>query len=243
MKTIRECLTNAFINAFDESVDSSKEMIQQNVVPSFDDMGMAHVTPGEFAQDEITDKQNLVNTAEMSNDTDFEGKASNEENAVDAMVNAAEEVMKDIVDISGDSCPCEDDKHDDKEEVEKMHVLEFGESYLGKIIDKTLGGKTCEQWLQALNESNYAGPRDWNPDTRINTADVLTTLKREIGDGAEAIHVDQIYDDQHNDAYKVSQIDKDLLPKKIQVETTMLELDDNGVYHINKISDTYPLPK
>lgn len=243
MKTIRECLTNAFINAFDESVDSSKEMIQQNVVPSFDDMGMAHVTPGEFAQDEITDKQNLVNTAEMSNDTDFEGKASNEENAVDAMVNAAEEVMKDIVDISGDSCPCEDDKHDDKEEVEKMHVLEFGESYLGKIIDKTLGGKTCEQWLQALNESNYAAPLDFIPDLRINSADVVAALKNEIGDGSEAIHVDQIYDERKNNAYKVSQINRDLLPKKIQVENVLLELDDNGVYHINRESDTFPLAK
>ena len=240
MKTIRECLTNAFINAFDESVDSSKEMIQQNIVPSFDDMGMAHVTPGEFAQDEITDKENLVNTAEMSNDTDFEGKANNEESAVSEIVNAAEDMMKDLVDISGDECPCED-KHD--EEVEKMHVLEFGESYLGKVIDKVLGGRTCKEYLVSLNESNYAAPLDFVPDVRINTADVVAALKNEIGDGSEAIHVDQIYDERKNNAYKVSQIDKDLLPKKIQVENVLLELDDNSVYHVNKESDTFPLAK
>ena len=239
MTTIKECLTKAFCNALEEGVDSSKEMIQQNIVPSFEDMGMATTPPGEFSADEITDKENLVNTAQMSNDTDFEGKEEAQEDKADSVIDAAEEMMKDIVDISADD-HC-DDCHED--EIAKMHVLEFGESYLAKVIDKTLGGKTCEEYLRALNESNYAGPRDWNPDTRINTADVLTTLKREIGDGSEAIHVDQVYDDQHNDAYKVSQIDKDLLPKKIQVETTMLELDDNGVYHINKISDTYPLPK
>jgi len=293
MSTIKESLKNAFLNALDEGVDSTKEMIQQNVVPSFDDMGMAKVAPGEFAQDEITDKENLVNTAEMSNDTDFEGKATNEEAGINKVIDAAEDMMKDIVDISGDNCDhCHHD-HDDKEEIEKMHVFEFGESYMGKIIDRVLGGKTCEEYLTAFNESgkkekkytykrsasgeyeirgedgkiasvcdskeeaeewikehnkflaesNYAGPRDWNPDTRINTSDVINVLKHEIGDGSEAIHVDQIYDKDRNDAYKVSQIDKDLLPKKIQVETSILELDDEGVYHVNKISDTYPLPK
>ena len=249
MSTIKESLKNAFLNALDEGVDSTKEMIQQNIVPSFDDMGMAKVAPGEFAQNEITDKENLVNTAEMSNDTDFEGKATNEEAGINKVIDAAEDMMKDIVDISGDNCEHCQHKPDNKEEIEKMHVFEFGESYMGKIIDRVLGGKTCEEYLTAFNESgklaesNYAGPRDWNPDTRINTSDVINVLKHEIGDGSEAIHVDQIYDKDRNDAYKVSQIDKDLLPKKIQVETSILELDDEGVYHVNKISNTYPLPK
>ena len=114
---------------------------------------------------------------------------------------------------------------------------------MGKIIDKVLDGKTCEQFLMSLTESNYAAPRDWNPDTRINVSDVITTLKRKIGNGSEAIHVDQVYDDQHNNAYKVSQVDEKLLPKKIQVETSILELGDNNIYYQNKVSDTYPMPK
>ena len=241
--TLRKRLIEAAANALEENLDSSKEMIQNNVVPSFEDMGMATTPPGEFSPEEITDKQNLVNTAEMSNDTDFEGKVNNSEDVASKLVDVADKAMSDLVDISAGSEECEHCHEEPKEEITKMHVLEFGESAMANIVYKVLGNKTCEEYLQALNESNYAGPRDWNPDTRINISDVLTTLKREIGKGSEGIHVDQIYDNQHNDAFKVSQIDKDLLPKKIQVETIMLELDDNNVYHINKISDTYPLPK
>lgn len=244
--TLRDMLMEAACNALQENLDSSKEMIQQNVVPSFEDMGMATTPPGEFSPEEITDKQNLVNTAEMSNDTDFEGKATNSENPAEDMMQAVDQAMNDLVNISVGSDECEHCHHEhDKpeEEIAKMHVLEFGESTMANFVYEVLGGKTCEQYLRTLNESNYAGPRDWNPDTRINVSDVIETLKREIGKGSEAIHVDQIYDDQRNNAYKVSQIDKNLLPKRIQVETTMLELDDNNTYHINKISDTYPLPK
>ena len=58
------------VKAVKEAVESSKEMIDTNVT-DMDSMGMANVAPGEFAQEEITDKNNLVNQGSMSNDTDF----------------------------------------------------------------------------------------------------------------------------------------------------------------------------
>ena len=239
---LRKRLTDAAAKVLREGVDSSAEMINDNLVPSFEDMGMAKVTPGEFAQEEITDTENLVNKADMSNDTSFNKEGCDH---CDDVMDAAKEVMDDLVDISAPSMTSSveivktDDEHEDEEE-EHHH---FGESTMAKIVESALGGKSCEQFLAKLNESNYAAPRDWNPDTRINVSDVLTTLKNEIGDGSEGLHIDQVYDEQHNNAYKVSQIDKDLLPKEIQVETIKLKLDDQGIYHINKMSDTYPLPK
>ena len=205
-------------------------------------------------------------------------------------MDAMQDLADDMVNISVDM---EKPEEHNKDEEKQLHILEFGESYLGRYIDKILGGKTCEEYLVAFNEngekskkyttrrnasgdyeiigedgkiasvcdteeeaeewikehnkflteSDYAGPRDWNPDTRINASNVLTTLKKEIGKGSEALHVDQVYDKDHNNAYKVSQIDEKLLPKKIQVETTLFELGDNNIYYQNKISDTYPLPK
>lgn len=236
MTKLREALINAAVSVLDENLDSSKEMIQQNVVPSFEDMGMATTPPGEFSPEEITDKQNLVNTGEMSNDTDFEGK-EHEDDMASKLADIADEVIGDFVDISADKCP------ECKDKEEELHVLEFGESYISKIIDKTLGGKTCEQYLTNLFESNYAAPLDYVPDLRFNAADVTVALKNEIGKGSEAIHVDAVYDDRKNRAFKVSQIDKNLLPKRIQVENVLLELDDDNVYHANKPSDAFPLAK
>lgn len=241
---LREHLQAAATKALKEGTDSSKEILAQNIIGSFDNMGMANANPGEFAQEEITDKENLANVAAMSNDTDFEGKTENPQaGGIDKAMNAAEELMKDVVDISVDKhCPECHEHHPHDEEAE-LHILEFGESYMSKVIDKVLDGKTCEQFLMSLNESNYAGPLDFVPDLRINVSDVITTLKHEIGDGSESLHVDQVYDDQHNNAYKVSQVDEKLLPKKIQVENILLELDDNNIYKVNKISNTYPLAR
>lgn len=240
--SLREQLKEAAIKALSEAENSSKEILAQNIINSFDDMGMANTNPGEFSQEEITDKENLTNVSAMSNDTDFEGKeTNNSESGIEQAIDAANDLMHDVVDISAEKeCP---ECHDHKDEEAELHVLEFGESYMGKVIDRVLGGKTCEQFLLSLTESNYAGPLDFVPDLRINVSDVITTLKREIGNGSESLHVDQVYDDQHNNAYKVSQVDEKLLPKKIQVENILLELDDNNVYKVNKISNTYPLAR
>lgn len=237
--SLRKQLKEAALNVLQEGTDSSKEILTQNIVNSFDEMGMATTNPGEFSQEEITDKNNLTNVSAMSNDTDFEGKIENSQaDGMDKTMNAVEELMKDVVDISADK----HHPHPNNEEAE-LHILEFGESYMGKIIDKVLEGKTCEQFLMSLTESNYAGPLDFVPDLRINVSDVITTLKREIGEGSEGIHIDQVYDKQHNNAYKVSQVDEKLLPKKIQVEKVLLELGDDNIYYVNKPSDTYPMAK
>ena len=292
--SLREQLIKAGVSVLSEGIDSSKEMLANNIVSSFDDMGMANANPGEFSPEEITDKNNLTNIAAMSNDTDFEGKA-NDQNGVSDVMDAMQDLADDMVNISVDmEKPEECEHHHDHENEEKrLHVLEFGESYLGRYVDKILGGKTCEEYLVAFNESgekpkkytvrrnasgdyeiigedgkiasvcdteeeadewvkehnkflaesDYAGPRDWNPDTRINASNVLTALKREIGEGSEALHVDQVYDKNHNDAYKVSQIDEKLLPKELKVETIVLKLGDNNIYYKDKMSDNYPLPQ
>jgi len=293
--SLRERLINAGVSVLSEGIDSSKEMLANNIVSSFDDMGMANANPGEFSPEEITDKNNLVNTAAMSNDTDFEGKEETQTDA-SSIINTMNDLADDMVDISVDVENQEDHEHHchhPHEEEKALHILEFGESYLGRYVDKILGGKTCEEYLIAFNESgekpkkyttrrnasgdyeiigedgkiasicdteeeadewikehneflaesDYAGPRDWNPDTRINASNVLTTLKKEIGEGSEALHVDQVYDKNHNDAYKVSQIDEKLLPKELKVETIVLKLGDNNVYYKDKMSDNYPLPQ
>lgn len=239
--SLQEQLINAALSVLSEGKDSSKEMIANNIVASFDEMGMAKANPGEFSPEEITDKANLTNTAEMSNDTNFEGKVDGQNDMASGIIDAMNDLTNDMVDISVGNEQC--DHCHPKNEEKELHILEFGESYLGKYIDKLLGGKTCEEYLQALTESNYAGPLDFVPDLRINVSDVITTLKREIGEGSEGIHVDQVYDKQHNNAYKVSQVDEKLLPKKIQVEKVLLELGDDNIYYVNKPSDTYPMAK
>ena len=104
---LREHLQAAATKALKEGTDSSKEILAQNIIGSFDNMGMANANPGEFAQEEITDKENLANVAAMSNDTDFEGKTENPQaGGIDKAIDVAEELMKDVVDISADKhCP------------------------------------------------------------------------------------------------------------------------------------------
>lgn len=245
--TLKNRLFEILPNDIKEAVESSKDMIDNNVVSSFNDMSMADLTPGEFAQDEITDHENLVNKANMANDNDF-GNDSNCKEDTGLCQNVLN-MLDDIVDISA---PAEDStveiiqstdaENSNEDEAEESHLhkhIHFGESSFGKIIEKFLNGKTCEEFL---TESNYAGPRDYTPDLRISTADVLNALKNKIGKGAEAIHVDQEYDENKNNMYRVSQIKKDLLPSKLQVENVLLELDGD-CYKLNKPSDSFPLSK
>lgn len=332
---LRERMLEAISKNLNEGVESSKEIINNNIVPSFEEMGMANVEPGEFAQGEITDQENLVNKANMSNDNDF----GNSSDAGNSFEKAVEDMTNDLVDISaGDDessdvaslkivkttdgcCDCEEDKHS------------FGESRLAKYVESILNGKTCEQYLaektkynlkrinpalgranfevyvmdnliasmsekdkqafitevekemngdpeadpylilanygeiddlltynvtpselywhmtgtnqlqrEAVKESNYAGPLNFVPDVRISVADVVAALKNKIGEGSEAVHVDQEYDERKDNAYKVSQIDKNLLPKKLHVENVLLELDGD-TYKVNKTSDSFPLAR
>ena len=131
--SLEEKLTAAMQKALNEGLESSQDMIQSNAAQSFDDMGMASTNPGEFSPEEITNKENLVNAACMSNDTDFEGKATNQPNNSDdnSLLGAVNNIMNDLVDISTDS-HCDDENCKENE----LHILEFGESSVSKIIDK-----------------------------------------------------------------------------------------------------------
>jgi hypothetical protein len=131
----------------------------------------------------------------------------------------------------------------------------FGESRTAKIIESVLVGKSAYQYLndkievedckkKLIKESEYAGPLNFVPDTRVNVSDVIRVLKNEIGKGSEAIHVDQFYDDNKDKVYKVSSIDPKLLPDMIQVENLIMLLDkEDNKYRPVKLKDDYPLRK
>ena len=460
--------------SLNEGVESTKTIIADNIVPSFEDMGMANVAPGEFAQGEITDKENLVNKGDMSNDTDFNKDG---ECPIEKAVDAAKDMLGDLVDISapkadatleiiktegpehGPDCDCPEcchkhhhgpfgessltednqplfmidpdarkyyskwyaqlsdpygtmpenadpaviaemqsldvdlnnpsladyvlaeinltvDKFWHKKEVwnslidqlvkdarenpdidlddnnaawlPAMKIKEsatFGESAMGKIINKALGGKSCAQylkeamgdlksifdveqaarklpkeveldfydfmhnsnavlrvgsgrikshimtfgeqlkdfaakenspefdaflaefnptliyrWWQAvmnvqnqsdwknytesvnLKESDYAGPKDFQPDMRINASDVLNAIKQEVGDGSEGVHVVKDLDARQDPIYRVTQIDEKKLPKSLTVETITLKYED-GAYRPQGPSKEAPLTK
>ena len=220
-----------------EAVESSADMIANNTVPSFEEMGMATVKPGEFAQEEITDQENLVNKANMSNDNNFNKDAEdNIEDMADEMLDNMLDISKPEADVkittimSDEECP----------NCHKHHHYNFGESTLAKALNKVLDGRTFAQYLSEATD--YAGPKDWNPDMRINVSEVIKTLKNEIGEGSEGIHVDQLYDDQKNNCYKVSQIDKNKLPKTLTVSNLKLKLDDD-TYKIDSKSEDFPVAK
>lgn len=298
---LRERLINIANEVLTEGVESSKDIISDNSVPGgFDDMGMANVNPGEFAQEEITDHQNLENTASMSNDTDFEGKATNPSANPGNLVDKVQDMMSDLVDISApdeegsvtivksveDNCGGDDPKC-----LEMKKKDNFGESAFAKIVESVLGGKTCEEYLMeassepyikptstgeyvvckangeicrtcdtekeaeealaelkkakeecSMKESQYAGPRDFVADVRINASDVLNALKKELGDGSEALHVDEVADSENPKSYRVSMIDTKKLPKNLHVENVMLKLDGD-TYSMDKLASEYPIAK
>lgn len=371
---LRERLTKVVEATLTEGVESSKDIISDNVVPSFEEMGMANVAPGEFAQGEITDKENLVNKGDMSNDTDFNKDG---ECPIEKAVDAAKDMLGDLVDISapkadatleiiktegpehGPDCDCPEcchkhhhgpfgessltednqplfmidpdarkyyskwyaqlsdpygtmpenadpaviaemqsldvdlnnpsladyvlaeinltvDKFWHKKEVwnslidqlvkdarenpdidlddnnaawlPAMKIKEsatFGESIMGKIISKALSGKSCEQYLKEtvnLKESDYAGPKDFQPDMRINASDVLNAIKQEVGDGSEGVHVVKDLDARQDPIYRVTQIDEKKLPKSLTVETITLKYED-GAYRPQGPSKEAPLTK
>ena len=247
---LRDRLLTAAKASLGEGVESSKAIIADNIVPSFEDMGMANVAPGEFSNEEITDSENLVNKGSMSNDTDF-NKEDCCTNPIEKAAEVVDDVLSDMVDISvptanktleivktsGDihpeDCDCPKCMH------KHMHRNEFGESLLAKIIDEKLNHKTCEQYLK---ESDYAGPRDWNPDTRINASDVLNAIKQEVGDGSEGVHVVKDLDERKDPIYRVTQIDEKKLPKTLKIETIELKYED-GAYRPQGETKEAPLPR
>jgi NAD(P)-dependent dehydrogenase (short-subunit alcohol dehydrogenase family) len=212
-----------------EGLDSSLDMIDTNVVNP-NEMGAATNAPGEFSQAEITDKANLENTAKMSNDNQQEDDAETASITV-AMTTDEEGCGCDeqkLVDIS----TSEEDGEEEDNSVQGVFSKLFGENT----------SETAKALKEAIDEvvgTDYAGPLDFNPDVRISTADVLNTLKKEIGDGSEGIHVDRQNASSGKYVYKVSQIDEKLLPKKIKVGRQELTLED-GSYISSEVIEEQP---
>lgn len=221
----RERLTAIAKEKLKEGLENSKDMISSNIIDSFENMGMAKVNPGEFSDGEITDRENLVNKGDMANDTDFNKSVKDDS----CIMHKVADILDDVIDISEP----ENDSELNMISIEKKESV--NESQFSKILTKI-------HKSSKLYESNYAGPLDYVPDTRINVSDVVAALKNKIGDGSEAIHVDQVYDDKKNNAYKVSQIDKEKLPNKLQVENVLLELEGD-TYKVNKTSESFPLAR
>lgn len=224
---LRERLTKALEAALAEAHDSSKEMIKDNI-----EAGLMHneaPVAGTFDEKELTDMENLVNKGENANTNDHD---EDEELSVtvigsdpcDNCGDDIESIMRELVDIS---------KPEDEEELEhddKLREHMFGESAFAKMAWKI------------LTESDYAGPLDFVPDTRLNVADVVNALKAKIKDGSEGIHVDLDYDDEGNKLYKVSQIDTNKLPKELEVVNVKLKLGKDG-YQVEKTTEDFPVKK
>ena len=237
-------LKQRITKVFTEGLENSKEIISTNIVNSFDDMGMAHVNPGEFAAEEITNKENLINKGEMSNDTEF-----NKDEKCCPMAKAAAmatDLAQDLVDISAPAA-VEVEVSDNTENLpdteEKNNALLkslFGESKFSKMVESILGGKTCEEYLR---ESDYAGPLDFVPDTRINASDVLSLVKAQLGDRAVGANICEYPDpDTNYKRFKITQIEGDL-PERLEVNGVVLKLHDDNTYMIEKIAKDFPLKK
>ena len=196
-----------------EGVESSKEIIATNST-SFDEMGMASANPGEFAPEEITDQENLVNTAKMSNDTDFSNKA---ENDGDVEVSAEIEIVKPLEDLvnlgNGEMHSCEDPEcekcdHDHHHDHAKFH----------KIADMLESAKA--EYLKSLKESDYAGNLSYNPDKRLNASDVLNAVKNAVDpELAPALSIVKNVDANEEPSYAIQNIDEKDLPATLEIDT------------------------
>lgn len=193
-----------------EGIESSKEIIANNST-SFDDMGMAHTNPGEFASEEITDQENLVNTAKMSNDNDF-----NKDETVDAevtVVSIMDKEMPETHDDLGDVVNLGNGKEMDYPDEEHEHYMKFH-----KIADMFESAKN--EYLQHLKESDYAGNLAYNPDKRLNPSDILNAVKNAVKpELAPALSVNKEVDANEEPSYVILNIDEKELPEKIEIDT------------------------
>lgn len=130
---LRDQLLEAAKPYLKEGLDSSKEIIANNST-SFDEMGMASANPGEFAPEEITDQENLVNVAKMSNDNDFNQEASAEVSVsvIGAEIPDATDALEDLINLGAEGCD-----HEECEQHEHHHS--FGEMIESILREKDKG--------------------------------------------------------------------------------------------------------
>lgn len=200
-----------------EHLEGSKGMIAHNIVDP-NTMGIETSAPGQFSPEEITDKKNLENTAKM--EKPFDGVDYNDISVSISMATKPAENNEDHCNEDEDRTMIDISAPEDVED----DIM----SNLTKHFMRDCG--VIEAFKEAVDEvvgSDFDGPRDFNQDNRINTSDVLRTLKKIVGEGSEAMHIECEEDENGKNTYKISQIDKKKLPKKIQVMTQELELVDD----------------
>lgn len=210
---LKQALTET-AKPFLEGIESSKEMIAGNST-SFDEMGMASANPGEFAPEEITDHENLVNTAKMSNDNDFAPDSGEKAeisfvSITDAPL-AAEDELEDLVNLGGDECP----ECDHEEEHCCRHHRHPEYHHMADVIESILKEKGNK-----LFESDYAGNLSYNPDKRLNASDVLNAVKNAVDpELAAKVSVVKNVDANEEPSYAIQNIEEKDLPATLEIDT------------------------
>ena len=239
-KLLRQRFVEAAKRALNECGDNSKEMIANNIA-SFEEMGMNDALPGQFSPEEITDKANLENTAKMSNDTNFNSDECN--NPLEDIKKAMEDMTSGLIDISVSEDESKPFEHPHEDEEEHHHHEHHDEEKRNPFAESALLQEVKRQLKESnLLESDYAAPLRYVPDTRINTSDVLNALKAKIGEGSEAIHVDQDQNNADEKVWVVTQIDEKKLPKTLKVINVELERDGNK-YKVKEMRKDFPAMK
>ena len=207
---LKQALTET-AKTFLEGIESSKEIIADNST-SFDEMGMANANPGEFAPEEITDQENLVNTAKMANDNDFGTDSAETEISVVSITDAplaADNELEDLVNLGDEEC-CDHDEeceHKLRRHPEYHHMSDVIESIL-----KEKGNK--------LFESDYAGNLAYNPDKRLNASDVLNAVKNAVDpELAAKLSVVKNVDANEEPSYAIQNAEEKDLPATLEIDT------------------------
>lgn len=301
-----------------------KSMFAANLAPSLQ-LDNDTLVPGEFAQDEITNKENLVNKGCLSNDTDFANKDT--EIDVPCAVNTSDmntslgfidiskvepTIQKDMIkpnfkgllskllahesvskykkavlqsmlteanfniedekkflkhmlsngssldEIKGlygiENCKCINDMDNNIVDIEIK--TPHGNIVLNDIQDIIFSADDKAQKepmycslmnyinTKLLNEAapDWAGPKSYVPDTRINASDVLRAIKTKLGNKATAASVIEDYADNQEYFYHVSQVETKDLPETLDVGQVTLKKTGNN-YFIDKMNKDYPLFK
>lgn len=209
---------------------SSEEMIDQNTT-TLNDMGYAHVEPGQFDSEERTDLDNVdKNRAEQP---DSDGNYPSQ----DCQDNECEKHPE------GCNCPECLAKMNDEDSVLAKEIL--------GVSSVTFESKFAEAFDRVLAESDYVGIKNFNHDLRVTANQVLRRLKAELP-SAVGLHVDQDIDKNQNNIFLVSGPDWEKqgieLPKTLDVENVKLKLLPEKdlyrfVYVIDDVNSDYPIIK
>ena len=232
MSRFSEVFDKLIVTEDAEVSKSSEEMINQNTT-TLNDMGYAHVEPGQFDSEERTDLDNVdKNRAEQP---DSEGNYSSDTNE------CGEEHPEDC------NCPdCLAKINNEDDSILAKEILG-----VGTVTFESNESKFLNAFNKVLMESDYVGVKDFNNDLRVTANQVLRRLKAEFPN-AVGLHVDQDIDDNQNNIFLVSGPDWEKqgieLPKTLDVENVKLKLLPEKdlyryVYVIDDTNTDYPLVK